>query len=164
LGPAYVSACLLLRFMPSSAGEAFGPHPPERDRAHVMLWALRELGYEDTAQRLEAAWASAMQSAGVDEPDATELDELAQRIYTFTTARLPDLPYISMEKAYQLAQDIKSRRDPGTRGESSMLDALNAAWLVRRRGWGADGALNDATAAACHELCRTAAQRTREAR
>ena len=162
LGPAYVSACLLLRFVPSTASEAFDPHPPERDRAHVMLWALRELGHEDTAERLKAAWVSALQSAGVDQPDATELDELAQGIYTFTTARLPDLPYISMDKAYALAQDIESRRDPALRGAVSMLDALNAAWLVRRRGWGSEGALDDGARAACHELCRTVALRPRE--
>jgi hypothetical protein len=164
LGPAYVSACLLLRFVPSSASEAFDPHPPERERAHVMLWVLRELAYEETAQRLQAAWVSAMQSAGVDEPDPTELDELAQRIYTFTTARLPELPYTGMDRADKLAQDIEAGRDPDPRGEANMLDALNAAWLVRRRGWGTEGALDDATRVACHELCRTVALRPGETR
>jgi hypothetical protein len=159
LGPAYVSACLLLRFAPSSADEAFGRHPPERERAEVMLQVLRGMSYEDTEERLRTAWASAMRSAAVDEPDAanvTELGRLARRIHSFTVARLPDLPYAGMDRADELAADIEALRDPP--GRPRMVDALNAAWLVRRRRCDSEGALDDATAAACHELCRTAAR------
>jgi len=162
LGPAYVSACLLLRFVPGSADQSPGRHPPERERAEVMLQALRDMSYGDTAERLRAAWLDALRGAGVQEPDPAKLDDLARDIRTFTIARLPDLPYSGMQQADDLAADVENGRRP--LHPLSMADALNAAWLVRRRAWGVDGSLDEAIAAACHELCRSAARWTEGSR
>jgi len=161
LGPAYVSSCLLLRFFPSSADQAFDGHPPERERAEVMLQVLRDMSYEDTAQWLRTAWVSAMGSAGINEPAVAQkgdLGDLARRLRLFTVTRLPDLVYSGMDRVDELAAylDEVAQKPPDP---PNMIDALNAAWLVRRRNWGSEGALDGATAAACHELCRSAARR-----
>lgn len=167
LGPAFVSACLLLRFMPGTAAQVYDSHPAERERAHVMLWVLRAMScetpadFERTADWLELAWFGALEGAKVRRPPAitrSRLDKLAQKIYTATTTRLSDLPYASMATFVDLADDLGAGRDPTVSDETTMIDALNAVWLVRRRNWGEDGQLDPASAAACHRLCRAVAQ------
>jgi|SRR6478609_1486468 len=163
LGPAFVSACLLLRFMPRSADEVFDSHPAELERAIVMLAVLRsmqQLG--PTADWLEQKWSQAITAAGsapVSQDRAAEIQAVGEKMSAFTLERIPELPYHTMSMARLLADEIGRGRRPHIEGSTTMLDALNAIWLVRRRAWDDTGVLAAQTARACHELCRTIAQR-----
>jgi hypothetical protein len=87
-----------------------------------------------------------------------ELDVQAQDIYTFTKARLPQVAYGDMTVAIDLADALDEGEEPGIAEATTVIDALNAAWLVRRRHWGGDGRLQPQLATACHEMCRAVAK------
>lgn len=160
VGPAYVSACLLLRFEPADADRSDGQHPPERERAHVMLRVLTQMGYQDTADRLRGAWQSALADAGtapVTGQASAELDTQAVKMSVDLTTRLPDLPYTGMDRADTLAEQLERAVAPDLTLPTNMIDALNAAWLVRRRHWGVDGSLPSPVDRACLRLCRQVA-------
>jgi hypothetical protein len=158
LGPAYASACLLIRFEPLEAAEWIEGHPPARERAQVILRTVRSLGSEPakSADAIEAAWISALRSCKVHplpRKRAATVDSIADRGLTEIQARLPDLRYNSWERAVTMALTLEKANVP-TVAEASFADALNAVWLVRRRNWGRNGTLSMSIRTACETLCR----------
>ena len=137
VGLPYACSAVLLRFNPAHAEENYRAHPPARDRAYVILQALRALGPEHawSADRVQGLWAAALQTAGAAElPDAQtdELDTLVKLGEETIATHLTDLRYAGLGRALALEDHLSHGAAlAGPLGETDLSDVLTAAWRVR---------------------------------
>jgi hypothetical protein len=144
LGPAYVCACILERFV-ATADKDGATHPSDSKRAWWVLKGLEllagliddeddKLDFSSVAEDLRLFWTRYLRAAGVrelDEPEIEKLEGAIERLFEQLKRELRLAPYISPCLAWGLAADYKEQLFDRHRLGVTVRDILNAAWFVR---------------------------------
>jgi hypothetical protein len=152
LGPAFACTCILLHFDPGTADQDGREHPADAKRVHFILGALEEMDkadwkrpYAGIIKYLREMWQGSREAARKSEPLTPEiigqlnnrLNELYVRV---VDKRLAGVRYTSWSRASVLAPELLSDKEPAQllkdfKGEITLPDLLNAAWLCRIQDW-----------------------------
>lgn len=134
-GPAFVAACLLLRFDPTHAWEDDEDHPSDGARAYLQLKMLGEIRpeYAKVRSLLTDIWQDNLAGAGVSGmPDADQwLDPLLTQLVKLFGTLAPNAGITAEDwrRAIELA-DRLTTLGPLPAG-LTVRDVLNAAWVSR---------------------------------
>jgi len=150
MGPAYACATILLSLDPLKACAENDEHIADAERAYVvfaMLERLRKKGdvaesYEPIIQKLKDKWNAALQWLGphgeLKEADKEQLDDWIETIWQKLFVKLlPGALYCPDEEGWRVAKEWhkqllqKKSKSIQLKGDESLRDALNAAWLCR---------------------------------
>lgn len=139
LGASYACSALLVRFVPWEANLRDSAHPPQVERAHLIVRTLRDAhgGFGNVADILEETWNQLLSSCGVpgvDETAVPRLDDLAAAFLATAERHLSDARYLGQQTASLLVASLEpGKGQPATPPHSSIRDILNAAWIARLR-------------------------------
>lgn len=178
MGPAYAFSVVLLRLSPVNAFQERKGQPADARRACVIFKMLDKMNSErgepfgNAVQELEKDWGTTLSilcpEVGFEEYDSRCLSNLATDAWTLLTKMLPELEYPtqswsdgwSMARAWSehWGKDLKDNKQelslPDSVSFSNKLqlrDAINAAWLCRRK----HPDQVDKIANAAKDLCQT---------
>jgi hypothetical protein len=127
LGASYACSALLVRFEPWRADLPGSHHPPQVERAHLILRTLREVhgGYGNVADILDNTWRELLASCGV----APVAKDTADRLNDLATAFLTTAQR-HLSKACYLEQNASSLVEPLQKGRVN-LDAAASEYSIR---------------------------------
>jgi hypothetical protein len=150
MGPAYVSAAVLLRFDPLTAYEDQKDQPASAKRAHVLFTMLRRMNedsgkdyvYEDVIKQLEEEWTAALlqvqpPGALLDE-DQKQLERWVNDLWAYLNRgddtnyylKYPGTSWGKLQGWYEQLLQGKVE-DINVNDTTDLRDVLNAAWLCR---------------------------------
>lgn len=138
IGPAFACVSILLRFDPESAWQAFAEHPPDADRAEMILLGLRKKQeYRWITDFLEATWRDALAQCGQktvrEDKDLPAFKALWDELDFVFSHALEGIAYDGWLRAVPLQAELSDLNQsrivppPG----SDIADVLNAAWSGR---------------------------------
>jgi hypothetical protein len=160
LGASYACSALLVRFEPWQADLPDSTHPPQVERAHLIVHALRNIhgGFGNVAEILDMTWNQMLSSCGVPAADketaVPRLDDLAAAFSATAERHLADARYLGRQTARSLVASLEPGQGQSAAATgSSIRDVLNAAWIARLRKWDAPGDVEDIESSAMN-LCR----------
>jgi hypothetical protein len=147
-GPAYAYSCLLLRLNPSGAHDDVKPtHPAPIKRAVAVLTTLDALqeahnrsgraagSFGPFIADVRQAWSARLAAAAEASDASAEAAAYASELATELRALLDDLAvvvrYDGLGRAGALEATLVEGRAPP--GPVALIDALNGAWMARRR-------------------------------
>jgi hypothetical protein len=140
LGLAYACSAMLTRFNPRNADQPIAHHPPERDRVHLILQAIRRLdpGYADVAGLLHTRWSQLLAPFGLQPPapkTADRLDSLVEELIDQADQHFPKVRFTGREAAQELAGPLAKAASTGSRiaPKYDIREVTNAAWIARLR-------------------------------
>ena len=160
LGVSYACSALLVRFEPWQADLPDSAHPPQVERAHLIVRTLREVhgGFGNVADILDETWNQLLSSCGVPAADketaVPRLDGLAAAFLATAERHLSDARYLGRQTASSLVASLEpGQGQPAAPTGSSIRDVLNAAWIARLRKWDAPKDV-EAIESSAMKLCR----------
>lgn len=175
VGPAYVCACVMLRFDHGAASVAGKKHPSDAMRVYAQLHTLEKMDqdstisylpqYEYVRRQLGALWQqsteAAFQRTALDENKSDELNEMFDSIYHIINSTLPPrVQYGGWLRAQQLSNVLRMSGTPDSRlkqlnKDDTIIDVVNAAWLARltsERGQAGARELSESALALCNAI------------
>jgi hypothetical protein len=138
VGPAFVHACVHLRFEPAHAHEERGGYPTEARRAQVLFRMLDGMdpAYAKVTAALRSRWQGSLTAAGAGGPAADPwLDALADRLRTTFEDVVPAARFgvDHWRQAADLGLRLLNADWESGAGALGLGEVLNAAWLCRLR-------------------------------
>lgn len=134
-GPAYVCACILLRFEPAHADEEGPDHPADGRRAYLLFRLLETFSadYSKVAGTLQSMWTANLEAAGrrpMRQPDAW-LDRIASALAAILPALAPKARFDAAQ--WRNAATLSDRLLTDRRMEVALTpnEITNGAWLCR---------------------------------
>jgi hypothetical protein len=164
LGPAYLGACVLLRFDASTATEDPPRHPSPAKRVHAMLGVLESMDQKEgfatpfasSRTKISTLWTRATAAAGttseIADPDRQEIETLVDRIWNVLEMQRRELRYTGMPRARELAHEL-GEGPAEARDDEQLADVVNAAWLARLDRWDEEAGSALAIGRRARELC-----------
>jgi hypothetical protein len=132
LGPAYALTCVTLAFDPLEASVGTMSHPPGSTRVRTITIALDALN-DDRVRQLASEVAElwdrlvdVCEAGQLDEDDRAISESWPEKIVQLLAEHLPYGRFSTFTEAERVSSDLSA---PGT--DTTLADAINAAWLAR---------------------------------
>jgi hypothetical protein len=136
-GPAFVAACVHLRFEPIGANADSTQHPSDSRRVYLQLALLDAMGadYAKVRKKLASMWADNLEGAGVSPMSGSDpwLDKIADRLSKLFQTLVPKarLDTSDWRRAVALGQRLLASNYKDDAESLTTRDILNGAWLCR---------------------------------